>query len=78
METFGFLPENTEPDQAWIASHVKWGKEVTRCLQTQTINAAWVHQLYEANSENRVFGNELVSVCDSQLVVIGKSKAAEF
>src|SRR5438874_746604 len=78
METSRFSPENTEPDQEWIASHIRWGKEVTRCLQTQTINAAWAHQRYEANIEKRVFNNELVSMCDSQLFLIGKSKAAEF
>jgi hypothetical protein len=71
-------PEHSEPDEAQVASLVKWGREVTRCLQTQTIDAAWAHEQYEAKSDGHVFDHELVCACDSQLIFTGKSNAAKF
>jgi Restriction endonuclease len=74
-------PENKEPDSDQTAKwHEigKWGKEVTRSLQTQTIDVAWAHEQYEAKRDSRAFDHELVCVCDSQLVLIGETNAAKF
>jgi len=71
-------PELSESDEARVASLAKWGKEVTRCLQTQTIDAAWAHEQYEAKSDSRAFDHELVCACDSQLIFIDKGNAAKF
>ncbi len=75
MEISAFSPEDKEPGIDQIA---KWGKEVTRCLPTQAIDAAWAHEQYETKSDSRAFDHELVCVCDSQLILIGESNAAKF
>jgi hypothetical protein len=53
---------SSPPDKAEVASLVKWGKEVTRPVHTQTIDGAWAREQYEAQSNNRVFDHELVPV----------------
>jgi restriction endonuclease len=78
MEASDFSPEITESDQARIASLAKLGKDVTRWLGTRTIDATWARQQYDAKSDSRVFDNELVCLCDSQLILVGESSAAKF
>jgi hypothetical protein len=73
--------ENKEPDSDETAKwHEigKWGRDVTRSIPAQTIDAAWGREQYEAQRDDRAFDHELVCVCDSQLVLIGESKAAKF
>jgi Restriction endonuclease len=69
---------SSPPDKAQVASLVKWGKEVTRLVQPHTIDAARVHQQYEAQSNNREFDHELVALCDSRLVLIGETNTQKF
>src|SRR6266567_3365038 len=75
METSAFSPEDKQPGVDQIA---KWGKEVTRSLPTQAIDAARAHEQYETKRDSRAFDHELVCVCDSQLILIGESNAAKF
>jgi len=68
----------TPPEKVRLASLTKWGKEVSRPLSPQLIDGAWAHRQYEAKRDSRAFDHELISVCDSQLALIGETNAAKF
>ena len=75
METPDFSPDDVKPVVDQIAN---WGREVTRSIPTHAVDAAWARTQYDAKSDSHAFDHELVCVCESQLVLIGESKAARF